>query len=89
MSPFNSDDLTNVIRQRDGDFLVLRSPDTAEDAPSYKEIASFKFRNHAEEFVEHITRLPVPRQRVHAALEILIARAQWRGPWPSEHRFRR
>jgi hypothetical protein len=54
MSPFNSDDLTNVIRQRDGRFLVLRSPDTAEDAPSYKEIASFKVREHAEEFVEHI-----------------------------------
>lgn len=54
MSPFNSDDLTNVIRQRDGVFLVLRSPDTAEDAPFYKEIASFKFREHAEEFVEQV-----------------------------------
>ncbi len=54
MSPFNSDDLTNVIRQRDGEFLVLRSPGSAEGAPSYKEIASFKLRKHAEEFVEHI-----------------------------------
>ena len=54
MSPFNSDDLTNVIRQRDSNFLVLQSPDTAEDTPSYKEIASFKVREHAEEFVEHI-----------------------------------
>lgn len=54
MSPFDSDDLTNVIKQRDETFLVLRSPDTAEDAPVYKEIASFWFREHAAAFIERV-----------------------------------
>jgi len=52
MSPFNSDDLTNVIRARADGFAVLRSADTAEERPAYQEIATFKCREHAEDFVE-------------------------------------
>ena len=54
MSPFDSDDLTSVIKAQVDTFLVLRSPDTAENVPAYQEIARFKFREHAEEFIECI-----------------------------------
>jgi hypothetical protein len=39
MSPYESDDLTEVIEERDGKFIALRSPDAAEDAADYEEIA--------------------------------------------------
>lgn len=51
MSPADSDDLTTVI-ERDGDeFVVLWSPETAEDDPSYCELGSFPTREQAERFV--------------------------------------
>jgi hypothetical protein len=52
MSPFDSDDLTHVVRVQADAFLVLRSPDIAEERPAYQEIARFKCREHAEEFIE-------------------------------------
>jgi hypothetical protein len=46
----DSDDLT-VLIERDGtDFIVLRSPDTAEHDPDYAEIRRFPSRDKAEEF---------------------------------------
>lgn len=41
MTPYDSDDLTEVIEQREGKYVVLRSPDLAEDKPEYKEIDRF------------------------------------------------
>lgn len=52
MSPFDSDDLTNVIHAGADAFVVLHSPDTAEERPAYQEIATFKCREHAEDFIE-------------------------------------
>ena len=48
MSPYESDDLTEVIRPRDGGFVVLRSPDTAEHLPDYCEVGRFSTRAQAE-----------------------------------------
>ena len=56
MSPFDSDDLTAIIRAHADAFLVLHSPDAAENLPIYQEIASFKRREHAEEFIECVLR---------------------------------
>jgi hypothetical protein len=39
MSPHESDDLTEVVEERDGKFIALRSPENAEDTADYKEIA--------------------------------------------------
>lgn len=39
MSPYESIDLTEFVKESAGRFLVLRSPDTAEDSPDYELIA--------------------------------------------------
>jgi hypothetical protein len=39
MSPDESDDLTEIVEERDGKFIALRSPESAGDAPDYQEIA--------------------------------------------------
>lgn len=49
--PVDSEDLTELI-ERDGDeFVVLRSPYTAEHDPEYEEIARFPTREGAEAFL--------------------------------------
>ena len=51
MSPYDSDDLTQVV-EKDGDqFVVLRSPDTAEHDPAYRELGRFPSRAKAEAFL--------------------------------------
>jgi hypothetical protein len=51
MSPDKSDDLTTII-EPDGDtFVVLWSPETAEDGPDYCELGSFPTREGAEAFL--------------------------------------
>ena len=51
MSPADSDDLTTVI-EPDGDrFIVLWSPETAEDDPEYCELGLFPTREQAEAFL--------------------------------------
>jgi len=51
MSPCHSEDITEFI-ERDGDeFVVLRSPDTAEDDPDYRELGRFITRAEAETFL--------------------------------------
>jgi DNA-directed RNA polymerase subunit RPC12/RpoP len=51
LTPFKSADLTTIIEQ-DGDaFVVLWSPETAEDDPDYRQLGSFSTREKAEEFV--------------------------------------
>ena len=41
MTPIDSDDLTAIVKEEEGSFLVLRSPDDAQHEPSYKEIDRF------------------------------------------------
>jgi predicted nucleic acid-binding Zn-ribbon protein len=41
MSPHESDDLTDIIAESEGSFVVFRSPKTAEHRPAYREIARF------------------------------------------------
>ena len=51
MSPFKSNDLTEII-ERDGDkFVVLWSPETAEHEPDYRELGTFTSRKTAEAFL--------------------------------------
>lgn len=51
MSPSHSEDLTEFI-ERDGDeFVAIRSPDTAEHNPDYRELCRFPTRAAAEEFL--------------------------------------
>lgn len=51
MSPFDSDDLTEIIEECRGKFVVLRSPGTAEHVPEYKEIGRFSTVEEAETFL--------------------------------------
>jgi hypothetical protein len=48
MSPFKSDDLTEIIEQNGNVFVVLWSPETAEHSPDYRELGSFPTRKKAE-----------------------------------------
>lgn len=51
MTPFDSHDLTELIEQEGGDFLALRSPESAEHDPDYRELGRFPTRAKAEEFL--------------------------------------
>ena len=51
MQATDSDDLTVIIDEtEDGQFAVLRSPDTAEHGPDYEELAVFADRQAAQAF---------------------------------------
>ena len=50
ITPYESEDLTEVVEKRGDEFIVLRSPETAEHAPDYKEVASFPTLQEAEAF---------------------------------------
>jgi predicted nucleic acid-binding Zn-ribbon protein len=50
-SPFDSEDLTEIIVPLGGEFVVLVSPDTAEHDPNYKEIGRFPTREGAAAFL--------------------------------------
>ena len=50
-SPFKSDDLTYVVEQDGERFIVLWSPETAEDDPDYCELESFATREAAAEWL--------------------------------------
>ena len=54
MSPSKSDDLTELVEQSGDEFVVLRSPDTAEHDPDYRELGRFPTRTKAEEFLASI-----------------------------------
>ena len=51
VSPFKSDDLTEIIEQRDNVFVALRSPDTAEHLPEYRELGRFSTLAEAETYL--------------------------------------
>jgi hypothetical protein len=54
MEVSRSADLTEIVSedQTYGVFLVLRSPDSAEDAPDYRILAEFPTRTEAERFLK-------------------------------------
>ncbi len=51
MSPFKSDDLTEIIVNDGKKFVVLWSPETAEHNPDYCELGSFPSLKKAEAFL--------------------------------------
>lgn len=51
MTPFNSEDLSELIVEERGKFVVLRSPDEAEHDPDYEELGRFTTRDDAKEFL--------------------------------------
>lgn len=50
-SPYESDDLSEVVDETKGTFLLLRSPDTAGHYPDYQIVASFSSKEAAERYV--------------------------------------
>jgi hypothetical protein len=52
ISPYGSDDLTYIMEQREGEFIVLRSPDSAEHAPDYENLASFATSEQAMAYLK-------------------------------------
>ena len=44
MSPYDSDDLTETAEVREDALILLRSPESAEHQPDYREIARFPLR---------------------------------------------
>jgi hypothetical protein len=51
MTPYKSDDLTAVVERDGSEFVVLRSPDTAEHSADYRELGRFSTRAKAEAFL--------------------------------------
>lgn len=51
MSPFKSDDLTEIIVNDGKEFVVLWSPEAAEHDPDYCELGRFLSRERAEAFL--------------------------------------
>jgi LmbE family N-acetylglucosaminyl deacetylase len=51
MSPYDSDDLTDVISEEGDKFLVLHSPETAGHHADYRELGRFATRAEAEAFL--------------------------------------
>ena len=50
-TPVDSDDLTVLVEPDGSEFVVLRSPDTAEHDPDYREVGRFPTREQALEFL--------------------------------------
>jgi hypothetical protein len=51
MTPYDSDELTEVIEEDGGEFVVLWSPETAGHNPDYRELGRFATREQAERFL--------------------------------------
>lgn len=51
MSPCDSNDLTTIIETNGTTFVVLWSPETADDDPDYRELDSFPTREQAEKYL--------------------------------------
>jgi hypothetical protein len=57
MTPYNSEDLTELIERDGNEFVAIRSPDSAEHDPDYREVGRFPTLAQAEEFLTS-TELP-------------------------------
>lgn len=55
MSPYDGEDLSEIIETSDGEYIVMRSPDTAEDKPDYRELARFGTAERAARFLQAAT----------------------------------
>ena len=53
MSPLKSDDLTEIIEVHDDAFVVVRSSDTADHKPDYREVARVSSLRLAEDYFRH------------------------------------
>jgi hypothetical protein len=51
MSPYESEDLTEVVEADGSEFVVLWSPETAEHEPAYCELGRFSSLAQAETFL--------------------------------------
>ncbi len=51
MSPYKSDDLTTIVDEYGGEFVVLWSPETAEHDADYRELGRFPTRAQAQKFL--------------------------------------
>jgi hypothetical protein len=51
MTPQTSDDLTEVIESSGDSFIMLRSSETAEYDPDYREVGEFRSLAEAEAFL--------------------------------------
>ena len=51
MSPFKSENLTEIIERRRNGYAVLWSPETAEHYPDYRELGIFPSKAEAEIFL--------------------------------------
>ena len=52
MTPYDSDDLTVVVKEQDGKFIVYWSPKTAERQPDYERIGTFPTLQQAETYLK-------------------------------------
>jgi hypothetical protein len=50
MTPYDSNDLTTMIERDGSEFVVLWSPETAEDDADYRELGRFPTQTEAERF---------------------------------------
>lgn len=51
VTPFYSEDMTQLVVKEDGKFVVLRSSDEAQETPDYEELGCFATRDDAKEFL--------------------------------------
>jgi len=54
MSPHNSDDLSEIIDERNGKFIALRSRAVAEHVPDYEEIGEFLTLKEAQSYLQNV-----------------------------------
>ena len=52
MSPYESDDVTEIIEEQEGEYIVYRSPSTAEHHPDYERIGKFPTLSQAETYLK-------------------------------------
>jgi len=52
MTPYDSDNLTELIEENGEEFVVLRSAESAEHNPDYRELGRFPTRETAVKFLE-------------------------------------
>jgi hypothetical protein len=54
MSPFHSENLTDIIAKDADEFTAFRSPGSAEHDPEYIEVGCFPTRKKAKEFLDSL-----------------------------------
>jgi hypothetical protein len=54
MSPFDSENLTELVEQDGQEFVAIRSPNTAEHDPDYRELGRFPTHEEAEDFLASV-----------------------------------